>query len=208
MTNVTTGTSVLLGALPIPQPIVISHADPDPMSGGVATRDADPRREQLVQRLMHLSEENRRISQDLREVAENLGLARRTVGDSSSSSSDDSSSSSSDDSDDSRDRPSYVLEISDEQVHTHTHTHTHTYTFTYVYTQAESDLMALLEEEEASGFAHGACTTGRMLVPPQQSLPALENLRLLTLFRRVSINGDSFKALGPMLTVMFQVSVV
>jgi hypothetical protein len=65
--------------------------------------------------------------------------------------------------------------------------------------------MALLEEEEASGFVHGACTTGRMLVPPQQSLPALENLRLLTLFRRVSINGDSFKALGPMLTGMFQV---
>ena len=188
ITCMTTGTSVLLGALPIPQPIVISRADPDPMSGGVSTRDRDPRREQLVQRLMQLSEENRKISQDLRQVAEDLGLARRTVGDSSSSSSDDSSSTSSDDSDDSRDRPSYVLEISDEQ--------------------AESDLMALFSAvQETSGFAHGACTTGRMLVPPQQALPALENLRLLTLFRRVSISADSFKALGPMLTDLFQVFV-
>jgi hypothetical protein len=125
------------------------------------------------------------VSQELREAAEKLGLARRTVGleDTTSSSDDDSSSSSSDASDDSRDRPSsYILEISDDQ--------------------GEGEMAGLLEE--ASGFVLGVCTTGRMLVPPQEALPALANLRLLTYFRRVSVSQYEPKALGALLAGMFQ----
>lgn len=72
----TTGTSVLLGALPIPQPIVISRADQDPMSGGVGSRASDKGRDELEQRLMEFSEENRKISHDLRQVALDLALER------------------------------------------------------------------------------------------------------------------------------------
>jgi len=48
--------AVLLGALPIPQPIIISRADTDPLSGGVACADRDPGREKLAHELMELSE--------------------------------------------------------------------------------------------------------------------------------------------------------
>ena len=114
-------------------------------------------------------------------MAEDLGLARRTVGDSSSSSSGSDDSSSSDGSDDAPDRPSYVLQLSDDR--------------------GDKDMLALLED--SLGFSLGACTTGRMLVPPQDTLPPLANIGLLSFFRRVSITPES-KELGPLLAGMFQ----
>jgi hypothetical protein len=64
LTSLTTGTSVLLGALPIPQPIVVSRADPGPVSGdAAASRDArkDAEARGMLLRLIHLAEENRKV---------------------------------------------------------------------------------------------------------------------------------------------------
>jgi hypothetical protein len=55
---------VLLGALPIPQPIVVSRADPGPVSGdAAASRDArkDAEARGMLLRLIHLAEENRKV---------------------------------------------------------------------------------------------------------------------------------------------------
>ena len=46
------------------------------MSGGVGSRTSDKGRDELEQRLMEFSEENRKISHDLRQVALDLALER------------------------------------------------------------------------------------------------------------------------------------
>eukprot|EP00288_Rhodomonas_lens_P016307 CAMPEP_0177702132 /NCGR_PEP_ID=MMETSP0484_2-20121128/6978_1 /TAXON_ID=354590 /ORGANISM="Rhodomonas lens, Strain RHODO" /LENGTH=846 /DNA_ID=CAMNT_0019213405 /DNA_START=305 /DNA_END=2842 /DNA_ORIENTATION=+ len=103
VTCVATGTSVLLSALPIPQPLEFMRTD---------VRTDAYQTSHHVRMLMNQSNDNRQAAQKARDEANEQAALTRDCADDSSS---DSSTSSSSDSEDGGNKPAYVLEIDDDQ---------------------------------------------------------------------------------------------